>query len=110
MFSNIPKIENKFLSFLITVSDVRSLQAYIFTKGNRQYSSPVVSKYLFLEELGGGPLKSMFKRSKGWVAFIGTPASGFANFGLHLKHTLQIEMTVFMLLIEKGRFLSFKNG
>ena len=39
-------------------------------KGKREYSSKTVNKYLFLEEEGNGPLKSMLQRSIGCVAFI----------------------------------------
>ena len=39
-------------------------------KGSLEYSSTTVRKYLILEALGNGPLKSKFSRSKTCVALI----------------------------------------
>ena len=39
-------------------------------KGNLEYSSMIVRKYLLPEALGNGPLKSKFSRSKTCVALI----------------------------------------
>ena len=53
-------------------------------KGNLEYSSTTVRKYLLLEALGNGPLKSKFSRSKTCVALISRASFDRTEVGLYL--------------------------
>ena len=55
--------ENRVVKHLITVEVVISEHGN--TKGNLEYSSTTVKKYLFSLLLGNGPLKSIFGLSNG---------------------------------------------
>jgi len=61
-------------------------------KGNREYSSIIVKKYLFLLADGKGPLNSILNRSIGWVAFIKCVSTGLRNLGFTSVQTLQEEI------------------
>ena len=68
IYAGIPKIENKAQSFVITV--LVSICDYGMANGNLGDSSITVNIYLLLVTDGNGPLKSMFNRSNGCVAFM----------------------------------------
>ena len=70
------------LSHLITV--VVETSSHGYTSGNLEFSSTTVSIYLFFEEEGRGPLKSMLSLSKGCVAFMRGGLSGLKNWGFSL--------------------------
>ena len=74
-------------------------------KGNLEYSSMTVRIYLFLDEDGRGPLKSMLNLSNGWVALIRFSVGGLANRGLVSAHEGQFFVIPFTSSTEKGRFL-----
>ena len=71
MYWGIPNSVKSWHKQLIKVDEVMSGQAK--AKGNREYSSITVSKYLLAEREGIGPLKSMLKRSNGCVALMSVP-------------------------------------
>ena len=58
-------------------------------KGKVEYLSTTTSKYLFLDKVGRGPLKSILMRSKGLVAFMSSLFSGLQNIGFNSAQTRQ---------------------
>ena len=68
IYAGIPKIENKSQSFVIAV--LVSTYEHGMANGNLENSSITVNIYLLFVTDGNGPLKSMFNRSNGCVAFM----------------------------------------
>ena len=71
MYDGIPNIANNCSKHEITVLDFISLHGN--AKGNLEYSSTSVSRYLLGPTQGSGPLKSMLSCCRGWVALIRFP-------------------------------------
>ena len=73
-------------SFVITV--LVSISEHGMANGSLENSSKTVNIYLLFVTDGNGPLKSMFNRSNGCVAFMIWVGSGLWKRGLH---SLQME-------------------
>ena len=81
MRPDIPNIQKSCVRHLITVPEVMSAQGN--ANGNLEYSSIIVKRYLFLDEVavGNGPLKSRLSLSMGWVALIKHSVSALTKRG-----------------------------
>lgn len=95
-------MEKSCCKHLITVEDFISEQGN--AKGYLEYSSTTVRMYRFLVVEGIGPLKSIFNRSKGEVAFINFPLC-LKNLGLSSAHTLHDVVTFLISSSDYGKFL-----
>ena len=84
MYPGVPKIAKSLVRHLITVLDSQSEQGKV--NGNREYSSLTVNKYLFLDLLGRGPLKSMLNWSKAFKALIYGGLFGLKYLGFRWAH------------------------
>ena len=80
----VSKIAKSLVRHLITVLDSQSEQGK--ANGNREYTSMNVNKYLFLDLLGRGPLKSMHNRSKGFKALTNGGLFGLKYLGFRRAH------------------------
>ena len=74
IYAGTPKIANREQRHCMIVVEVISGQGK--AKGNREYSSTIVSIYRFRVLDGSGPLKSRLSLSNGCVAFIKVPGVG----------------------------------
>ena len=102
--AGIPKIENKSQSFVITV--LVSISQYGKANGNLENSSITVNIYL---SFGNGPLKSMFNRSNGCVAFMIWTGSDFWKRGLHSLQMEHEDVNLRISSTENGKFLFLTN-
>ena len=87
---------------LITVEVI--ISEHGIAKGNLEYSSITVKKYLFLVADGTGPLKSMLIRSKGWVAFIIGEVFGLENRGFDSEQVLHDFVIFFISSTDAAMF------
>ena len=92
--AGLPNIEKMEHRHLITVEVVMSEHG--IAKGNLEYSSITVKKYLLLVADGTGPLKSMLIRSKCWVAFIKGEVFGSENRGFNSAQVLH-DFVIFLI-------------
>jgi len=95
MYEHIPKIEQL----------RQTLNEQGKAKGNLEYSSTTVRKYLLLEALGNGPLKFKFSRSKTCVALISRASFERTKWGFICWHSSHWEVISRMSVRENGRFL-----
>ena len=108
IYAGIPKIENKSQTFVITV--LVSISDHGKAEGNLENLSITVNIYLLFVTDDNGPLKSMFNRSNGCVAFMIWASSGLWKRGLHSSQTEHKYVILQMSSTENGKFLFATNA